>query len=95
MEWEVGFSRCKCNIVNQLCLCAQSCPALCHPMEYSLPGSYVHGIVQARILEQVPFPTPGDLPNSWFEPGSLTMQADSLPSEPPGKPCFSLKQKNQ
>ena len=30
--------------------CAQSCPAVCDPMDYSLPGSYIHGILQARIL---------------------------------------------
>ena len=30
---------------------AQSCPTLCDPMDYSLPGSSVHGILQARILE--------------------------------------------
>ena len=29
----------------------QSCPTLCHPMDCSLPGSSVHGILQARILE--------------------------------------------
>ena len=31
----------------------QSCPTLCDPMDYSLPGSSVHGIFQARILEWV------------------------------------------
>ena len=35
------------------CSCAQSCPALCNPMDHSLPGSSVHGISQARILEWV------------------------------------------
>ena len=30
---------------------AQSCPTLSDPMEYSLPGSFVHGIFQARVLE--------------------------------------------
>ena len=29
----------------------QSCPTLCDPMDYSLPGSSVHGIFQARVLE--------------------------------------------
>ena len=29
----------------------QSCPTLCNPMDYSLPGSSVHGIFQARVLE--------------------------------------------
>ena len=33
-----------------------------------------------------PFLSPGDLPNPGIEPGSPTLQADSLPSEPPGKP---------
>ena len=28
----------------------QSCPTLCDPMDWSLPGSSVHGILQARIL---------------------------------------------
>ena len=32
---------------------AQSCPTLCNPMNYSLPGFSVHGIFQARILEWV------------------------------------------
>ena len=31
----------------------QSCPTLCDPMDYSLPGSSIHGILQARILEWV------------------------------------------
>ena len=30
---------------------AQSCPTLSHPMDYSLPGSSIHGIFQARVLE--------------------------------------------
>ena len=34
-------------------LVSQSCPALCDPMDYSLPGSSVQGILQARILEWV------------------------------------------
>jgi len=32
---------------------AQSCPTLCNPMDYSPPGSLVHGILQARVLEWV------------------------------------------
>ena len=32
------------------------------------------------------FPSPGDLPDPGIKPGSPTLQADSLPSEPPGKP---------
>ena len=59
---------------------AQSCPTLCDPMDYT-----AHGILQARILEWVPFPPPGDLPSPEIKPRFPTMQADSLPSEPLGK----------
>ena len=40
-----------------VCLATQSCPTLCNPMHCSPPGSSVHGILQARILEweAVPF----------------------------------------
>ena len=34
----------------------QSCPTLCDPMDCNLPGSSVHGILQARILEWVAMP---------------------------------------
>ena len=44
-------------------------------------------IHQARILEWEAFPTsPGDLPNPGIEPRSPTLQVDSLPAEPQGKP---------
>ena len=55
--------------------------ALCDPIDFSLPGSSVHGLLQARIL---PFPSLGDLSNPGVEPGSPTLQSNSLPSEPPG-----------
>ena len=58
----------------------QSCPVLCNPMDYT-----VHGILLARILSWVPFPSPGDLPNPGIKPGSPTLQADSLPAEPQGR----------
>ena len=50
-------------------------------MEFSRPESW----------SGQPFPSPGDLPNPGIEPRSPTLQADSLPAEPPGKPyldCF-------
>ena len=56
----------------------QSCLTLCHPMECSLPGSSVHGILQMRILEWVAVPSPGDLLNPRMEPTDLS-PADSLP----------------
>ena len=36
--------------------CAQSHPTLCDPMDCSPPGSFVHEILQAKILEQLPIP---------------------------------------
>ena len=60
---------------------AQSCQTLWDPMTYT-----VRGILQARILEWVAFPFSGDLPNPGIEPMSPTLQADSLPAEPQGKP---------
>ena len=52
----------------------------------SPPGSSVHGILQARILEWVaiPFSRRSSLPR--IEPTSPALQADSLPHETPGKP---------
>ena len=55
-------------------------------MDSSLPDSSVHGILQARVLEWLPFPSLGDLPNSGIEPRSPALKADSLPAEPQGKP---------
>jgi len=46
----------------------------------------VHGILQARILEGVAFPSPGDLPNPGIKLRSPTLQADSLLAKPQGKP---------
>ena len=40
-------------------LVAKSCPTLATPMDCTLPGSSVHGILQARILEWVAFPSSG------------------------------------
>ena len=84
----------QCQRMLKVSEVTQSCPTLCDPMDCSLPGSSVHGIFQARVLEWVaisfwsglPFPSPGDLPDPGIEPRSPALQADALPSEPPGKP---------
>ena len=55
-------------------------------MDCSAPGSSVHGILQAAILEWVAIPSPRELPDPGMELGSPALQADSLSSEPPGKP---------
>ena len=74
---------------------AQSCPTLCEPVNCSPPGSSAHGDspgknagVGSYSLLQGIFPTQGlnrDLP---------PLQADSLASEPPGKPTFIMETVN-
>ena len=60
--------------VAQLCRLFAT-PRTIQSMEFSRP-----------ILEWVPFPFPGDLPNPGIEPNSPALRADFLPAEPPGKP---------
>ena len=58
-------------------------------MDCSPPGSSVHGILQAGILEWIPFPYPGDVPKLGIEPRLLYLlhsQEGSLPLAPSGKP---------
>ena len=59
-------------------LVAQSCLTLCKLMHCSPPGSSVHGILQARILERVAMPSSRDLPNPGIEPRSPALQVDSF-----------------
>ena len=59
---------------------AQPCPILCDPMDCSPPGSSVHGIFQARILECGAI----SFSRGCSPPRSLALWADALPSELPG-----------
>ena len=73
-----------------LCVCAkplQLCPTLCNPMDYSPPGSSVHGILQARILEWVAisFSRGSSWPRNWTHVSCLLhWQVGSLLLAPPG-----------
>ena len=60
---------------------AQLCLTLWDPVDY-----IVHWILQARILEWVTFPCSRDLPNPGIKARSPTLQEDSFPAEPQGKP---------
>ena len=79
-----------CSWITVCVLLTPLCPTLCHPVGRSPPGSSVHGILLAGILEWIPCPFPGDLPN----PGINTVflicllhwQVGSLPLSPPAKP---------
>ena len=46
------------------------------------------GFSRQEYWSGLPFPSPGDLPNPGIEPRSPTLQADTLTSEPPGKPHY-------
>ena len=65
-------------------LVTQSCPTLSDPIDCSLPGSSVYGILQARIPETVTISFSRDL-DLGFKSKSHALQAISLLSEPPGK----------
>ena len=83
LEWlAISFSKKDKAKVSEV---AQLRPTLCDPMDCSLPGFSVHGIFQARVWSGLPFPSPGDLPDPGIKPRSSALQADSLPSKPPGK----------
>ena len=68
------------------------CLTLCDPMDYNSPWNSL------GQNTGVPFPSPGDLPNSGIKSRSPALQADSLPAEPQGKSsntavsCLSLHQ---
>ena len=55
-------------------------------MDYSPPGPSVYGISQARILEWVAFPYPGDLPDPGIEPAFPALAGRFFIAEPLGKP---------
>ena len=57
----------------------------CDPMDCTPPGSSVQEFSSQEYWSGLPWPPPGDFPNPGIEPGSPTLQADSLSSEPPGK----------
>ena len=79
------------------CACLLSCSVVSdslQPVKCSLVGSSVHGILQARILEwaAIPFSSGSYWPRDRSQ--SPALPADSLPSEPPGKPQWE-KSRNQ
>ena len=72
----------------------QSCPTLCDPMDCRIGQSPLSmGFSRQEYWSALPFPSPGDLPNPRIKPRSPALQADSLPSELPGKPgCVPWRQ---
>ena len=68
-----------------LLLLTQLCP-LYDPMDCSLPGSSLWGFSRPEYWNGLPCLSPGDFSNPGIKPRSPALQADSLPSKPPGKP---------
>ena len=63
-------------------------------MGYSLPDTSAHGIFQARILDMLRFPTPGDLPDPGIKPTSFVSPAlagEFFTAETPGKPTNFIR----
>jgi hypothetical protein len=63
-----------------------------HALPFVTPWTVAHqappsmGFSRQGYWSGLPFPSPGGLPNPGIEPESPTLEADALPSEPPGKP---------
>ena len=63
----------------------RECPTLCDPTDCSHQAPLSMGFSRPEYWSGLLFPSPGDLPSPGIEPRSPALQADSLPSEPPGK----------
>ena len=61
----------------------------CDLMSVALQAPLFMGFSRKKYWSGLPFPAPGDVPNPGIEPGSPSLQADSLPPKPPGKPPVS------
>ena len=68
--------------------------SLSHVQLFATPWTVAHqappsmGFSRQEYWSGLPFPSPGDLPDPGIKPGSPSLQADALTSEPPGKPTF-------
>ena len=69
---------------------AQLCLTLFDPMDCNLQAPPSMGFSRQEDWSGLPFLSPQDLPDPGIEPRSPALQADALPSEPPGKPTLYL-----
>ena len=83
---------CVCVCVCVCVLVIQSCPTLVTPWTVAHQDPLSTGFHRQAYRSGVSFPSPGDLPDSRSKPGSPALRADSLPSEPPGKPSGKMRQ---
>ena len=83
LQWNRSWKRIYIYERNEV---AQSCATFWDPMDCS-PTRILHPW-NFPGKSGLPFPSPGDLPNTGIEPRSSALQADALPSEPPGRPIY-------
>ena len=76
------------SILKSECLSHSVVSDSLRPLVRSLLNSFVHGVLQARILERVAISFSRNLPNSEIEPRSPALQENSLPTELRWKLCF-------
>ena len=76
--------------MSSVCVCAQLHPTLCNLQSCSPPGSFVHGIFQARMLEWVTVSSSRDLPDPTHIPTSLALPGKFFITEPPGNPLYVI-----
>ena len=82
-NWEIGIDTC----VLLMCVCVLSRSVVADslwPHGCSPPAPLSMGLSRQDYRGGLPVPSPGDPPDPEIEPRPLTLQADSLPSEPPG-----------
>ena len=73
----------QCVKVNVLV--TQLCPTLCNPMDIAHQAPLSMGFFRQEYWSGLSFPYPGGLPDPRIEPRSPALQADALPSKPPGE----------
>ena len=76
---------------NDICIheVAQLCPTLHDPWTVAHKAPPSVRFSRQEYWIGLPFPSPGDLPDPWIEPGSPALWADALSSEPPGNPSMT------
>ena len=89
-SYHVILAQTKVAAVVVVVLVAQLCPTFCDPMDCSPPGSFVHGFSRQEYRSGLPFPSPGDLPDSGIKPGSPEDSLSLATSEAPNKCCVVL-----
>ena len=83
-----AYRQVKVNLLSRVRLFATP-----RTVAYQAPPSM--GFSRQECWNGLPFSSPGDLPDPGIEPGSPALQADALPSEPPGKPKRNVKVKKK